>query len=71
MPKNDYATAEAWGIPFVTQESTRSSSLFLSDDQYVGSPVDGCFKLFLSMVLSTSRPLGVMSLTPQGSIKIF
>jgi hypothetical protein len=31
----------------------------------VGSPVDRCFKLFLSIVLSTSRPLGVMSLYPQ------
>jgi hypothetical protein len=27
-------------MPFVTQKSTRSGSLFLSDGQYVGSPVD-------------------------------
>jgi hypothetical protein len=31
----------------------------------VGSPVDRCFKLFLSIVLSTSHPLGVISLDPQ------
>jgi hypothetical protein len=31
----------------------------------VGSPVDRCFKLFLSIVLSTSHPLRVMSLDPQ------
>jgi hypothetical protein len=52
-------------IPFVTQKSTRSGSLFLSDGQYMGSPVDRCFKLFLFIILSTSRPLGVMSLDPQ------
>jgi hypothetical protein len=45
--------------------STRSGSLFLRDGQYVGSPVDRCFKLFLSIVFSTSRPLGVMSLDSQ------
>jgi hypothetical protein len=31
----------------------------------VGSPIYRCFKLFLSIVLSTSRPLTVMSLDPQ------
>jgi hypothetical protein len=31
----------------------------------VGSPVGRCFKLFLSIVLSGSRPLGVMNLDPQ------
>jgi hypothetical protein len=35
-----------WGIPFVMQESIRSGSLFLSDGQYVGFPLDRCFKLF-------------------------
>jgi hypothetical protein len=30
-----------------------------------GSPVDRYFKLFLYIVLSTSRPLGAMSLDPQ------
>jgi hypothetical protein len=37
----------------------------MSDDQYVGYPVDRCFKLFLSVVLSTLRPLGILSLDPQ------
>jgi hypothetical protein len=63
--KHDFATAKSWGIPFVKQKSTRSGSLFLSDGQYVGSPVDRCFKLILSVALSISRPLGVMSLDPQ------
>jgi hypothetical protein len=49
----------------VTQKSTRSGSLFLSDGQYVGSPEDICFKLFFFNVLSTSRPLGEVSLNPQ------
>jgi hypothetical protein len=31
----------------------------------VGSSVDRCFKLFLANALSTSRPLGMMSLDPQ------
>jgi hypothetical protein len=65
-------------MPFVTQKSTRSGSLFLSYGQYVGSPI----------VLSSLRPRGVMSLdspvdmlgivvsscselTPQGIIKVF
>jgi hypothetical protein len=51
MSKRDFATAT----------STVSGSLFLSDGQYVGSPVDRCFKLFPSIVLST----GVISLDPQ------
>jgi hypothetical protein len=55
MSKHDFATATSWGMPFVTQKSTRSGSLFLSYGQYVGSPI----------VLSSSRPLGVMSLDPQ------
>jgi hypothetical protein len=49
----------------LTQKSTRSGSLFLSDGQYGGSPIDWYFKLFLSVVLSSSRPLNVMSLDPQ------
>jgi hypothetical protein len=49
----------------VTQKSTRSGSLFLSDGQYVGSPEDRCFELFFPIVLSTSRPLGEISLDPQ------
>jgi hypothetical protein len=48
----------------VTQKSTRSGSLFLSDGQYASSPNDRCFKLFFSTVLSTSRPLGEISLVP-------
>jgi hypothetical protein len=63
--KHDFSTANSWGIPFVTQKSTRSSSLFLSGGQYVGSPVDECFKLFLSIVLSALRPLGVVSVDSQ------
>jgi hypothetical protein len=51
--------------PFVTQKSTRSGRIFLSDGQYIGSPIGRCFKLFLSIVLSSSRPLGAMSLDPQ------
>jgi hypothetical protein len=51
--------------PLVTPKSTRSVGLFQSDDQYVGFSVDRYFKLFLSIVLSTSHPLGVMSLYPQ------
>jgi hypothetical protein len=35
-----FAAAESWGIPFVTQKSSRSGSLFLSDGQHVGSPID-------------------------------
>jgi hypothetical protein len=62
--KHDFVTAKSWG-PFVTQKCTRSGSLFLSNGQYVGPLVDGCFKLFLSTVLSTSHPLGVMSLDLQ------
>jgi hypothetical protein len=62
---NDFVTAKSWGIPFVTQKCTRSGSLFLSDGQNVGSPVDIRFKLFLSIVLSSSRPLGVMNLNPR------
>jgi hypothetical protein len=63
--KHNFATAKPWGIPFATQESTRSGSIFLSDGQYVGCPIDGCFKLFLSIVLSSLLHLGVMSLDPQ------
>jgi hypothetical protein len=37
--KHDSATAKSLGIPFVAQKSTRSGSLFLSDGQYVGSPM--------------------------------
>jgi hypothetical protein len=43
--KHDFATAKSWGILSVTQKSTRSGSLFLSDGQYVGSPIDRYFKL--------------------------
>jgi hypothetical protein len=68
MSKHDFATAKFWGIPFVTHKSTRSGSLFLPDGQYVGSPIGRSFKLFLSIVLSTSRPMGVMSLDPQVSM---
>jgi hypothetical protein len=42
--KHDFATAKSWGIHFVTQKSTRSGSLLLPDGQYVGSPIDWCFK---------------------------
>jgi hypothetical protein len=63
--KHDFATAKSWGIHFVTQTSTRSGSLFLSDGQDVGYPIDRCFKSFLSIILSGSRPRGVMSLDPQ------
>jgi hypothetical protein len=53
------------GVPFVTRKSTSSRSLFLSGGQYVGSPIDRCFKLFLSIILSSLCPLSVMSLDPQ------
>jgi hypothetical protein len=43
--KHDFVTAKSLGIP------TRSGSLLLSDGQYVGSPTDRCFKLFLSIAL--------------------
>jgi hypothetical protein len=51
-------------VPFETQKSTRSGSLFLSDGQYVGSPIDRCFKLLPSIVLCSLCPLGVMGLDP-------
>jgi hypothetical protein len=63
--KHDFGTAKFWRIPSVTQKSTESGSLFLSVGQYVGSPVDRCFKLLLSSVLSSSRHLGVIILDPQ------
>jgi hypothetical protein len=69
-PKHDFTTAKCWGVLFVTFKSTRSGSLFLSDGQYVGSPVDRRFKLCLSIVLNTRRPLGVINLNPQ-SVTIY
>jgi hypothetical protein len=54
----------------VTQKCSRSGSLFLSDGQYVGSPIDRYFMLFLSIVLSTSRPMGVISLDLQSMLSI-
>jgi hypothetical protein len=63
--KHDFATAKSWGILFVTQKSTRPGRLCLSHSQYVGSAIDRHFKLFLSIVLRTSRRLGVMCLDPQ------
>jgi hypothetical protein len=48
--KHDFASAKSWGIPFVTQKSARSGRLLLSDGQYVGSPIDRFFKVFLSIV---------------------
>jgi hypothetical protein len=43
-------TVKSWGIPFVRHMSTRCSSLFQSDDQYVSSPPMGvlrcCFPSF-------------------------
>jgi hypothetical protein len=63
--RHNFATEKSWGIPFVTQKFSRSGSLFLLDGKYEGSPADRCFKLFLSIVLSTSRPLGTVSLDPQ------
>jgi hypothetical protein len=62
--RHDCATAKSGGIPFVTKNSTRSGSLFLSDGQYVVFPVDRWIKFFLSIVLSISRPVGVMILDP-------
>jgi hypothetical protein len=44
--KHDFATAKFRGIPFVAKKSTRSGRLFLSDGQYVGSPIDRCFVSF-------------------------
>jgi hypothetical protein len=44
--KYNFATVKSWGTTFVTQKFTRSGSLFLSDGQYVGSPVyrvSSCF----------------------------
>jgi hypothetical protein len=63
--KNDFATAKSWEIHFATQKSIRPGSLFLPVGQYVSSPVDICLKLFLSIVLSISCPLGDVSLDPQ------
>jgi hypothetical protein len=56
--KHDFAIVKSQGMPFVTQKSSRSGSLFLSDDKYVGSPIDRCFKLLLSIFLDGSCPLG-------------
>jgi hypothetical protein len=42
--KHDFATAKSWGMLFVAHKSTRCRSIFLSDDQYVGSPAERCFK---------------------------
>jgi hypothetical protein len=64
MSKRDFITAKAWGIHFVKQKSTRSGSLFLSVGHYFGSPVERCFRPFLSSGLSTSRPLAFVSLDP-------
>jgi hypothetical protein len=63
--KHNFAREKSWGTLIVTQKCTRSGSLFLSDGQYVGSHVDRCCKLFLSIVLSTLRPLGVVSVELQ------
>jgi hypothetical protein len=59
------STAKPWGMHFVTQKSVWSGSSFLSDGQYVGSPVDRCVKLLPSIVMSSSRPFNEMSLDPQ------
>jgi hypothetical protein len=40
---------KVWVISFVTQKSTRSGSLFQSDRQYVGLPVERCNKLFFTL----------------------
>jgi hypothetical protein len=52
-------------ITFSKEKSTRSGILCMSDIQYVGWSVDRWARLFLSSVLRTSRPEGVMSLDPQ------
>jgi hypothetical protein len=49
----------------VIQKSIRSGSLFLWDGQYVGSPMDRCVRLFLSIALCTTSPLGETSLDHQ------
>jgi hypothetical protein len=56
--KHDFAIAKFLVIPFVTQKSARSSSLFQSDSQHVGSPVERCDRLFFfhsSEYFATSR----------------
>jgi hypothetical protein len=63
--KHDLAIANFWVIPFLTQKSTKSGSLFQSDGQYVGLQEERCDRLTSLIVLSTSRPLGVMSLERQ------
>jgi hypothetical protein len=45
---HDFAAAQFYEVPFATHKSTRSGSLFLSDSQYVGSPIDKCYNSFLS-----------------------
>jgi hypothetical protein len=59
--RHDFATAKSEEIPFVTQKSIRSGILFTSDGQYVGCPVERWVRLLLSIVLSRTRPRGVMS----------
>ena len=54
----DSAAIEAFRIPFVIQKSIKSGSLFGSDGQYVGLPVDTCDRFIASMVLKSSRPFG-------------
>jgi hypothetical protein len=48
------AVAKCWVIRFVMRKTTRSGSLFQSDNQYVGSPVEGCDGFFFPIVLSIS-----------------
>jgi hypothetical protein len=52
------------GYLFVIQKSVRSGSLFMSDSQYVGSPMDRWVRLHLSTLLCITRSLGKMSLDP-------
>jgi hypothetical protein len=54
--END-ATAKSWGTCYVTQKSTRSGSLLLSDGKFVGSAVDRFLKLFLFIVQSRTSSL--------------
>ena len=63
--KHDFELIIADGIPLQTQKSITSGNMFLSDDQYVGSPVETCNRFFAWMHLISSRPFGLMVREPQ------
>ena len=62
--RDDSAAIDAFGMPFVTQKSIKSGSLFGSDGQYVGLPVDTSERFIANMVLKSSLSLGEIILHP-------